>query len=148
MDTDLATIFNNIYNIKKQDIPEQIIGKIGLNVSKGLIHLNMVHRVTPFQIELDHILINRNGQIKLCDFNIKSLFIDKMQSDELASNGSYMFGRFLYLLAKGRHPVDDKGQILPYNQEVPTLRAHRNSFGFFSGKFTEFIEKWFLFLFF
>eukprot|EP00124_Ichthyophonus_hoferi_P000015 Ihof_evm15s1 gene=Ihof_evmTU15s1 len=51
-------------------IPEWILGKIAVAVIHGLNYLKAEHNIIHRDIKPSNILLNSNGKVKLCDFNI------------------------------------------------------------------------------
>lgn len=51
-------------------IEEKYLGKITIEVLKGLIYLYEKHRIIHRDIKPSNILLNSEGLIKLCDFGV------------------------------------------------------------------------------
>jgi len=107
---------------KANRIPEQILGKITVAVLHGLIYLkdklNILHR----DVKPSNILVNSNGEIKMCDFGVSGQLINSMANSFVGTRsymsperltGSYYnvqsdvwsLGLSLVELAIGRYPV-------------------------------------------
>lgn len=56
--------------------PEEIIGKITLSVTQALIFLKETLSLMHRDIKPSNILLNRSGNVKLCDFGISGQLID------------------------------------------------------------------------
>lgn len=70
-------------------IPEPILGKITLAVLKGLTYLREKHSVMHRDIKPSNILVNSNGEIKICDFGVSGHLIDSM-ANSFVGTRSYM----------------------------------------------------------
>lgn len=77
MDTSLDKFYRHAYKIGKH-IPEPFIGKMALSVIEGLNfmkeQLNLIHR----DVKPSNILLNRHGQVKICDFGISGHLTNSM----------------------------------------------------------------------
>lgn len=76
MDTSLDKLYKVVYS-KGQNIPEDIVGKIAYAVVHALHYLHglkVIHR----DVKPSNILINRNGQVKLCDFGISGQLVNSL----------------------------------------------------------------------
>jgi serine/threonine protein kinase len=74
MDTSLDQFYKKAYK-KSIEIPELFLSKIAFSVLKGLEFmksLNLMHR----DIKPSNILLNYDGDIKLCDFGISGITAD------------------------------------------------------------------------
>ena len=59
-------------------IPEAILGKVAVSVVKALKYLKDTHMTIYRDVKPSNILINWNGNIKLCDFGIAGQLIDSL----------------------------------------------------------------------
>lgn len=59
-------------------INEKIVGKVTLAVLKALIYLKEKHNMLHRNIQPSNILVNSNGEIKVCDFGASGRLIDSM----------------------------------------------------------------------
>ncbi|GMT26702.1 hypothetical protein PFISCL1PPCAC_17999, partial [Pristionchus fissidentatus] len=103
-------------------LPENFIGKISVAVVKGLTYLKEEVKILHRDVKPSNILVNSNGEIKLCDFGVSGMLIDSM-ANSFVGTRSYMaperltgshysiqsdiwsFGLTLIELAVGRYPV-------------------------------------------
>uniref|UniRef100_A0A914QSE4 mitogen-activated protein kinase kinase n=1 Tax=Panagrolaimus davidi TaxID=227884 RepID=A0A914QSE4_9BILA len=65
---------------QEMNIPECILGKITVPVVTALKYLNDEHEIMHRDIKPSNILIDLNGNIKLCDFGIAGKIIDSDES--------------------------------------------------------------------
>lgn len=109
--------------LKKADlVPEDILGKITVDVLKGLSYLRDNHKIIHRDVKPSNILVNSRGEIKLCDFGVSGQLIDSM-ANSFVGTRSYMsperlqganysvlsdiwsFGLSLIEMAIGRYPI-------------------------------------------
>ncbi|GJQ67469.1 Dsor1 [Trypoxylus dichotomus] len=74
---------------KASRIPENILGKITSAVLKGLSYLRDKHAIIHRDVKPSNILINSNGEIKICDFGVSGQLIDSM-ANSFVGTRSYM----------------------------------------------------------
>ncbi|XP_064406532.1 dual specificity mitogen-activated protein kinase kinase 6-like [Halichondria panicea] len=70
MDKSLRQLYDLVYGTLHSSIPEPVIGIIALSVMKALHFLKFQLQVMHRDVKPSNILINRGGEIKLCDFGI------------------------------------------------------------------------------
>ncbi|XP_018322657.1 dual specificity mitogen-activated protein kinase kinase dSOR1 [Agrilus planipennis] len=70
-------------------IPENILGKITSAVLKGLSYLRDKHAIMHRDVKPSNILVNSNGEIKICDFGVSGQLIDSM-ANSFVGTRSYM----------------------------------------------------------
>jgi serine/threonine protein kinase len=115
MDSNMSSVCDVVYNRLDQHIPEKILGKMTVDVIKGLrfIHkeLNIFHQ----NIKPSNILISRRSEFKVCDFKLstlqstpKYLAPEIITGEQPASVQSDVWscGITLVELAQGTHPYD------------------------------------------
>lgn len=79
-------------------IPENILGKITLAVLKGLSYLRDKHAIMHRDVKPSNILVNSNGEIKICDFGVSGQLIDSM-ANSFVGTRSYMSVSFNFIFA-------------------------------------------------
>jgi serine/threonine protein kinase len=137
MDTSID-FFNNAAKAKKVEISELVFSKLSHAVLSALIYLKTkgyMHR----DIKPSNVLINRNGEIKVCDFGISGKinesicmtvgkgcrpYMSPEKIDEQLSQNGYTvkadiwsLGITLIEIANGEHPY----QTLDYVQQIITI---------------------------
>jgi len=89
MDTSLDKFYKMLYE-NNESIPEDVLGKIAVAVVKALQYLqrelNVIHR----DVKPSNILINRNGEVKICDFGISGNLVDSVAKTIDAGCKPYM----------------------------------------------------------
>lgn len=157
MDTSLDKLYKALY-ARGQSIPEDIVGRIAYCVVQALHYLhglNIIHR----DVKPSNVLINRDGQVKLCDFGISGTLVNSLvysldvgaqaymapekinpdrpdrQSYDIRSD-VWSLGISLIELATGHYPYTNTDSVFRRLQEIvygpsPTLP---------SGKFTHLFE--------
>lgn len=90
MDSSLDKFYKFIYNVLESSIPEEILGKITVATVKALNylkeHLKIIHR----DVKPSNILLDRQGNIKLCDFGISGQLVDSIARSRDAGCRPYM----------------------------------------------------------
>lgn len=92
MDTSLDRFYSKAFSLKLR-IEELFISKVAYSVLNALIYMkskNFMHR----DIKPSNILINKTGQIKVCDFGISGLMNDSVNFTYQGSQ-LYMPVRFI-----------------------------------------------------
>uniref|UniRef100_A0A8C2WXV2 mitogen-activated protein kinase kinase n=1 Tax=Cyclopterus lumpus TaxID=8103 RepID=A0A8C2WXV2_CYCLU len=100
MATSLDKFYKFVYCSLDDVIPEEILGKITLATVKALNHLKENLKIIHRDIKPSNILLDRNGNIKLCDFGISGQLVDSIAKTRDAGCRPYM----AYELATGRFP--------------------------------------------
>ncbi|CAB3399828.1 unnamed protein product [Caenorhabditis bovis] len=89
MDTSLDKFYRKAYK-NGLKIPEPFIGKMALSVIEGLNfmkeQLNLIHR----DVKPSNILLNRHGQVKICDFGISGHLTNSLAKTVQAGCKPYM----------------------------------------------------------
>lgn len=90
MDSSLDKFYKFIYEKLKQRIPEVILAKITVATVQALNYLkeelNIIHR----DVKPSNILLDRRGNIKLCDFGISGQLVDSIARTRDAGCRPYM----------------------------------------------------------
>lgn len=70
-------------------IPEPMLGTVTCAVLKGLTYLREKHAIIHRDVKPSNILVNSNGEIKICDFGVSGQLIDSM-ANSFVGTRSYM----------------------------------------------------------
>ncbi|XP_065172320.1 dual specificity mitogen-activated protein kinase kinase 6-like [Atheta coriaria] len=89
MDTSLDKFYQKVYNHGLR-IPEDILGKITLAVVCALHYLHTNLQVIHRDVKPSNILINRRGEVKMCDFGISGYLVDSVAKTIDAGCKPYM----------------------------------------------------------
>lgn len=90
MDTSLDKFYKFIYEKLKQRIPEQILAKITVATVKALNYLKEELKIIHRDVKPSNILLDRRGNIKLCDFGISGQLVDSIARTRDAGCRPYM----------------------------------------------------------
>lgn len=123
-------------------IEERILGKVTIAVLKGLSYLRRNHNIMHRDIKPSNILVNSDGEIKICDFGVSVQLIDSMATTFVGTR-SYMsperlvgtpytvqsdiwsLGLSLVELALGKYPIPQTDPYAMMNSDRPPPRlAH------------------------
>ncbi|XP_017772011.1 PREDICTED: dual specificity mitogen-activated protein kinase kinase 6 [Nicrophorus vespilloides] len=89
MDTSLDKFYAKVYKHGRK-IPEDILGKISLAVVSALHYLHSQLKVIHRDVKPSNILINRRGEVKMCDFGISGYLVDSIAKTIDAGCKPYM----------------------------------------------------------
>lgn len=90
MDTSLDKFYKFICEKLNQRIPESIIGKIAFATVKALNYLKEELKIIHRDVKPSNILLDRGGNIKLCDFGISGQLVDSIARTRDAGCRPYM----------------------------------------------------------
>lgn len=90
MDTSLDKFYKFIYEKLKQRIPEIILAKITVATVKALNYLKEELKIIHRDVKPSNILLDRGGNIKLCDFGISGQLVDSIARTRDAGCRPYM----------------------------------------------------------
>lgn len=162
MDTSLDKFYAQVYKHGRR-IPEDILGKIALAVVSALHYLHSQLKVIHRDVKPSNILINRMGEVKICDFGISGYLVDSvaktidagckpyMAPERIDPNGNpanydirsdvWSLGISLIELATGSFPYKSWGNPFEQLKQVVTDEPPRLPAGEFSPDFEDFIAK-------
>uniref|UniRef100_A0A665TKY9 mitogen-activated protein kinase kinase n=1 Tax=Echeneis naucrates TaxID=173247 RepID=A0A665TKY9_ECHNA len=89
MDTSLDKFYKKVID-KGKTIPEDILGKITVAIVKALEHLHSNLSVIHRDVKPSNVLINTQGQVKMCDFGISGHLVDSVAKTMDAGCKPYM----------------------------------------------------------
>uniref|UniRef100_A0A8C4HI07 mitogen-activated protein kinase kinase n=1 Tax=Dicentrarchus labrax TaxID=13489 RepID=A0A8C4HI07_DICLA len=89
MDTSLDNFYKKVID-KGKTIPEDILGKITVAIVKALEHLHSNLSVIHRDVKPSNVLINTQGQVKMCDFGISGHLVDSVAKTMDAGCKPYM----------------------------------------------------------
>lgn len=86
----MTTCFDKLLKERKRPLPEKFLGAIAASAIKALYYLKEKHNIIHRDVKPSNILINDQGQIKLCDFGISGRLIDSLAKTRAAGCIPYM----------------------------------------------------------
>ncbi|KAF7384878.1 hypothetical protein HZH66_011964 [Vespula vulgaris] len=162
MDMSLDKFYTKVYK-HGHAIPEDILGKVAFAVVSALHYLYSKLRVIHRDVKPSNILINREGEVKICDFGISGYLVDSVAKTIDAGCKPYMaperidpsgnpsqydirsdvwsLGISLVELATGKFPYESWGTPFEQLKQVVKDEAPKLPPGKFSSSFEEFINK-------
>ncbi|XP_039291121.1 dual specificity mitogen-activated protein kinase kinase 4 [Nilaparvata lugens] len=90
MDTSLDKFYKFIYEKLNQRIPETTLGKITVATVRALNYLKEKLKIIHRDVKPSNILLDRRGNIKLCDFGISGQLVDSIARTRDAGCRPYM----------------------------------------------------------
>lgn len=142
-------------------IPENVLGKISASVVKALNFLYSTLRVIHRDVKPSNILINRRGEVKMCDFGISGYLVNSIAKTFEAGCKPYMaperlhspsqgydilsdvwsLGLTILEIAIGRYPYPD-GTIFDHMTKIHNDPPPKLPSGKYSVDCEEFIHSW------
>jgi hypothetical protein len=98
MDTSLEKFYKFVYKEKGEEIPESILGKIVVATVNALNYLKEEHKIIHRDVKPSNILVNRKGEIKMCDFGISGKLVDSIAASRDAGCQLYMAVSVFFLV--------------------------------------------------
>ncbi|XP_013199575.1 dual specificity mitogen-activated protein kinase kinase 6 [Amyelois transitella] len=160
MDTSLDKFYTKVYK-NNRTIPESILGKIAFSVVSALNYLYSQLRVIHRDVKPSNILINRQGEVKMCDFGISGYLVNSIAKTIDAGCKPYMaperidphgnpaqydirsdvwsLGIAMIELATGKFPYQNWPTPFEQLKQVVTDDPPRLPAGQFSADFEDFI---------
>lgn len=162
MDASLDKFYQTV--IKHNDsIPENVLGKISYAVTKALDYLHSELHVIHRDVKPSNILINKKGQVKICDFGISGYLVDSVAKTMEAGCKPYMaperidpqkgqqgydiksdvwsFGITMIELATGKFPYASPPTPFEQLKQVVKDPPPKLPPGMFSPEFEDFVSK-------
>lgn len=109
----MKTSFDKFYKKVAEDktlIPEKVLGKISFAVVSALEYLHSKMKVIHRDVKPSNILVNDNGEIKLCDFGISGQLVDSLAKTLTAGCKPYMAPERINP-PKGQHGYDIRSDV-------------------------------------
>ncbi|CAH2980467.1 unnamed protein product [Chilo suppressalis] len=162
MDMSLDKFYTKVYK-NNRTIPENILGKIAFSVVSALHYLHSKLKVIHRDVKPSNILINRKGEVKMCDFGISGYLVDSVAKtidagckpymaperiDPAGNPGQYdirsdvwSLGISMIELATGKFPYSSWGTPFEQLKQVVKDDPPRLPSGQFSAEFEDMIVK-------
>lgn len=167
MDSSLDKFYKFIYEKLKQRIPEIILAKITVATVKALNYLKEELKIIHRDVKPSNILLDRGGNIKLCDFGISGQLVDSIARTRDAGCRPYMaperidpqrakgydvrsdvwsLGITLMEVATGHFPYPKWSSVFEQLYQVvqgdpPRLTSIHNA-NTFTAEFVDFVNTW------
>uniref|UniRef100_A0A182ILG5 mitogen-activated protein kinase kinase n=1 Tax=Anopheles atroparvus TaxID=41427 RepID=A0A182ILG5_ANOAO len=90
MDTSIDKFYPVVYKRPGRTIPERILASIALAIVRALHYLHMKLSVIHRDVKPSNVLMNRRGEVKMCDFGISGYLVDSVAKTIDAGCKPYM----------------------------------------------------------
>lgn len=97
MDTSLEKFYKFVYTQKNEEIPENILGKVVVATVSALDYLKEKHHIIHRDVKPSNMLINSQGEIKICDFGISGKLVDSIAASRDAGCQLYMAVSLMFI---------------------------------------------------
>lgn len=95
MDTSLDKFYHKVFS-HGRSIPEEILGKITFAVVSALNYLYSQLKVIHRDVKPSNVLINRKGEVKMCDFGISGYLVNSVANTIEAGCKQYMAVKYKF----------------------------------------------------
>ncbi|XP_003384504.1 PREDICTED: dual specificity mitogen-activated protein kinase kinase 6-like [Amphimedon queenslandica] len=107
MDKSLDKLYQLVYKKLNEKIPEVIVGKMADSTLKALTYLHDELQVMHRDVKPSNILINKKGEIKLCDFGIAGELVNSLAKTDIGCR-PYLAPERIY---GGQHKYDHRSDV-------------------------------------
>jgi len=90
LDASLDRFYKYVFRRMNQRIPENIIGKIAIAIVQALSYLKDQLKIIHRDVKPSNILLDKEGNIKLCDFGISGTLVNSIAESRDAGCRPYM----------------------------------------------------------
>lgn len=90
MDMSLDKLYKYVYGEKRSELPEWVLGKVVVAAVNALNYLKETYKIMHRDVKPSNMLVNRRGEIKLCDFGISGKLIDSLAGTHDVGSQLYM----------------------------------------------------------
>lgn len=111
----MSMCFDKLLKQINKPIPEEVLGKMSVSTINALNYLKQTHNVIHRDIKPSNILINEQGQMKLCDFGISGNLIN---SNAKSRNNAGCAG---YMAPERIDPPDQANPVYDIRADVWSL---------------------------
>lgn len=83
MDASLDEFYKLVHEKKHENIPEEVLGKVAVAAVSGLNFLKVEHQIIHRDIKPSNLLINKRGDIKICDLGISGQLVNSLSTTDI-----------------------------------------------------------------
>lgn len=86
----MTTCLQRLFNRLQSPLPEDIVCKMAVSIVKALHYLKQEHKVIHRDVKPSNMLLDREGNVKLCDFGISGRLVDSQAFTRNAGCAAFM----------------------------------------------------------